>query len=48
MDALTVIMSPVVIGTVIRKRAGRLASVDMPRFRRLVDESRSFLFAQAK
>jgi cytosine/adenosine deaminase-related metal-dependent hydrolase len=38
----------VIIGGAIRKRAGRLVGVDMPRFRRLVDESRSYLFAQAK
>jgi cytosine/adenosine deaminase-related metal-dependent hydrolase len=38
----------VIIGGVIRKRAGRLVGVDMPRFRQLVDESRSYLFAQAK
>jgi hypothetical protein len=38
----------VIIGGAVRKRAGRLVGVDMPRFRRLVDESRSYLFAQAK
>ena len=37
----------VIIGGAIRKRAGRLVGIDMPRFRRLVDESRSYLFAQA-
>jgi cytosine/adenosine deaminase-related metal-dependent hydrolase len=38
----------VIVGGAIRKRAGRLVGIDMPRFRQLVDESRQYLFAQAK
>ena len=36
----------VIIGGAIRKRRGALVGVSMPRFRQLVDESRSYLFAQ--
>ena len=38
----------VIIGGVIRKRGGALVGVNMARFRQLVDESRSYLFARAK
>jgi cytosine/adenosine deaminase-related metal-dependent hydrolase len=37
----------VIIGGAIRKRHGVLVGVNMPRFRQLVDESRSYLFAKA-
>jgi 5-methylthioadenosine/S-adenosylhomocysteine deaminase len=37
----------VIIGGVIRKRRGAMVGVDMARFRRLVDESRGYLFAKA-
>jgi len=36
----------VIIGGAIRKRRGALVGVNMPRFRQLVDESRSYLFAK--
>ena len=36
----------VIIGGAIRKRRGALVGVNMPRFRQLVDESRSYLFGR--
>ena len=36
----------VIIGGAIRKRHGALVGINMPRFRQLVDESRSYLFAK--
>jgi len=36
----------VIIGGAIRKRHGALVGVNMPRFRQLVDESRSYLFGR--
>ena len=36
----------VIIGGAIRKRRGALVGVNMPRFRQLVDESRSYLFGK--
>jgi cytosine/adenosine deaminase-related metal-dependent hydrolase len=36
----------VIIGGAIRKRRGTLVGVNMPRFRQLVDESRSYLFGK--
>jgi 5-methylthioadenosine/S-adenosylhomocysteine deaminase len=36
----------VIIGGAVRKRRGALVGVNMPRFRQLVDESRSYLFAK--
>jgi hypothetical protein len=37
----------VIIGGQIRKQRGALVGVNMDRFRRLVDESREYLFAKA-
>ncbi len=36
----------VIIGGAIRKQRGALVGVNLPRFRQLVDESRSYLFAK--